>query len=218
MTFWIHDEMKPSSEDLTLTVYEILVLVMDAEQQVDAVVVDMNIYIQGELASGFTLDHVDPAEKGTIRSKHTKMCKEKAIKTGLITVPAAIPEDSEVPATVENTDAPQEAEAAAAEDAPKEEAAPSAEDAPKEEAAPSAEDAPKEEAAADEAAATEGDAAPTEEVAPALEVAPTEEAAATEEGAPSTAAEEAPAAPEEEAAAQRAIVGLASLGRATAPQ
>ena len=189
MTFWIHDEMKPSSEDLTLTVYEILVLVMDAEQQVDAVVVDMNIYIQGELASGFTLDHVDPAEKGTIRSKHTKMCKEKAIKTGLITVPAAIPEDSEVPATVENTDAPQEAEAAAAEDAPKEEAA------------PSAEDAPKEEAAADEAAATEGDAAPTEEVAPALEVAPTEEAAATEEGTPPAATEETPAAPEEEAAA-----------------
>ena len=105
-----------------------------------------------------------------------------------------------------------------AEDAPNEEAAPSAEDAPNEEAAPSAEDAPKEEAAADEAAATEGDAAPTEEVAPASEVAPTEEAAATEEGTPSTAAEEAPAAPEEEAAAKRAIAGLASLGRATAPQ
>ena len=66
VTFWETDRMHPSSEDLTLIVYEILLLVLDATSSASCVV-DMNIYCLGDHISGFTLDSVDDTGNEPVR-------------------------------------------------------------------------------------------------------------------------------------------------------
>jgi len=137
--------------------------------------VDMNIYVLGNHASGFTLDSVDPVPIDTIRPKHAQLAKEKAAKYFLGSgggLEPTIPEDASLPD--DDAAAPAEEETAApAAPAEEETAAPAEDDAtappPEDAPAPATEDAPVTEdaLATDNAPATE-DAAPAE-TAPSVE-------------------------------------------------
>jgi len=73
-TFWELEMMHPSSEDLTLKVYEIVALVVD-KSGFPACMVDMNIYILGDRSSGFTLDGVSEISAEKVDAEHIETAK-----------------------------------------------------------------------------------------------------------------------------------------------
>ena len=75
ITFWELDQMNPSSEDLTLTVYEVVVLVLDVDLQC-ACMIDMNVYVLGAESSGFTLDDVEKIPLSTVKPAHMELAQK----------------------------------------------------------------------------------------------------------------------------------------------